>query len=505
MEERIDLFEEIRRRMPGTVPAAFFSALFVGVITHLYMLTNKLPNWDDLLYIDNYAVSDTFGRWFLPYVHPFFSQQSAPALNGTAALVLYAATACLIVLILEIKTVTGAALIGALLISFPAVVSNMMFMYIGATLPLALFMAVLGVYLTKRWKYGFIAGFCLLFLSMSIYQAYLTMAACLFLLLLLKRILRGEDSSGTLKKGLLFLVLLAVSAGAYAKYIQRYDIAAYDGLDQVGSFSLRPITVARAYHRVLQYFVTSPPSFVTPFFLNVYRAIVLVSVVMILYFVLKKKDLRKPAQLLLLALVLILLPLAAGGIYILSPETQVGSPLVTYAYVMLLFVPILLMEELEVSSKGKAAAGVITVLLFLAAYGNYRLAGEAYFRASLSFGRIENYYNRIISRVEADSDYHYGDRLCIAGDPWPDPNPLSAFNMKGDEFLDLEGIPLENGLFTSSTRGAFLHTYLGIVGVVGDGTYWEIMETDEFKEMPIFPDEGCVRKIGDVYVIKVED
>ena len=504
MEERIDLFEEIRRRMPGTIPAAFFSALFVGVITHLYMLTNKLPNWDDLLYIDNYAVSDTFGRWFLPYVHPFFSQQSAPALNGTAAIILYAATACLIVLILEIKTMTGAVLIGALFVSFPAVVSNMMFMYIGATLPLALFMAVLAVYLTKNHKFGFVAGFVLLFLSMSIYQAYLTMAACLFLLLLLKRILRGEETRGTFKKGILYLILLGGSAGAYALYIQRYDIAAYDGLDQVGSFSLRPITIARAYHRVLQYFVTSPPSFVTPFFLNIYRVTVVVTVALLIYFALKKEYLRKAPQCFLLLLVLLLLPLASAGIYILSPETQVGSPLVTYAYVMLLFVPILLMEELEVSDKGRLAAGIVTVLLFLAAYGNYRLAGEAYFRASLSFDRIENYYNRIVSRVEADSDYHYGDKLCIAGDPWPDPNPLSAFNMKGDEFLDLEGIPLENGLFTSSTRGAFLHTYLGIVGVVNDAEYWEIMETEEFKEMSIFPDEGCVRKIGDIYVIKVE-
>ncbi|MBO5565103.1 MAG: glucosyltransferase domain-containing protein [Lachnospiraceae bacterium] len=504
MEEKIDLLYEVRKKLPVTVPAAFFAALFTGVVTHLYMLTNKLPNWDDLLYIDNYAVSDAFGRWFLPYVHPFFSEQSAPALNGTAALVLYAITACLIVLILEVKTVTAAALIGALFVSFPAVVSNMMFMYIGATLPLALLMAVSAVYLTKRFRFGFIAGFLLLFLSMSIYQAYLTVAACLLLLVLLGQILAGEEAKTTLKQGIGALVLLAVSAGVYAVYIQRYDIAAYDGLDQVGSFSLQPITIARAYHRVLQYFVTAPPSFVTPFFLNVYRAVIVVSAGLLLYLFIRRKHLRAPLQCFLLLLVLTLLPLAAGGIYILSPETQVGSPLVTYAYVTLLFVPLLLMEELKPTKKGRVAAFLVTVLLFLAAYGNYRLAGEAYFRASLSFERIENYYNRIIARVEADSDYHYGDKLCIAGDPWPDPNPLSAFNMKGNEFLDLEGIPLENGLFTSSTRGAFLHTYLGIVGTVSDAEYWKIMESEEFQEMPIFPDEGCVRKIGDTYVIKVE-
>ena len=95
----------------------------------------------------------------------------------------------------------------------------------------------------------------------------------------------------------------------------------------------------------------------------------------------------------------------------------------------------------------------------------------------------------------------------IIGDSWPDPHVLSADMMSGTLFADLEGLAIENGIFTSGSRRFFLRTYFGMeTGLnTGEDPYTRLHETQEFRDMPVFPAAGCVKKIDGIWVVKVED
>ena len=70
MNENRDTLKEILLKIPFHIRCCLVSGILWGIITHAYMLTNKLPNWDDINNVGGYAVGSEFGRWFLKYVNP---------------------------------------------------------------------------------------------------------------------------------------------------------------------------------------------------------------------------------------------------------------------------------------------------------------------------------------------------------------------------------------------------------------------------------------------------
>ena len=79
----------------------FYSALIVGIIAHLYKITNWLPNWDSLVFRYDSQNMIGLGRWFLPVVCSFSSFYDLPFLNGIIAILFHAMGAVCICKILN--------------------------------------------------------------------------------------------------------------------------------------------------------------------------------------------------------------------------------------------------------------------------------------------------------------------------------------------------------------------------------------------------------------------
>ena len=45
---KFDILEKWNRKMPRHTRICLISGLLIGWLTHFYMFTHKLPNWDDL-------------------------------------------------------------------------------------------------------------------------------------------------------------------------------------------------------------------------------------------------------------------------------------------------------------------------------------------------------------------------------------------------------------------------------------------------------------------------
>ena len=133
---------------------AFTAAVVVGLIAHLYMFTNKFPNYDDLRTLDGFGTTFKSGRWFLWLMgavawHLKFVF-SLPWVNGLITLLFVALSAGFMADLLGIKSKTGNVLLGAALIVFPSWISSFFFMFIVPYFAVAVFMTVLGVYLSTK-------------------------------------------------------------------------------------------------------------------------------------------------------------------------------------------------------------------------------------------------------------------------------------------------------------------------------------------------------------------
>ncbi|MCR5303800.1 MAG: glucosyltransferase domain-containing protein [Lachnospiraceae bacterium] len=569
---------KIRKGAGGLLTApflAFMSCFTAGIMTHLYALTNKIPNWDDVTDVNWYGMGEELGRWLIPHVWRMSTSYSAPAVHGLQAIALIAAAVAVCVSALRISDRTSAILTGISFAVFPALVSGMTYMFTVHVYALAILMSVSAAWITMRCrKTGWILGIALIFLSLSIYQAFYVFASGIFVISLAGDLMEGERAKDVVKKGVRYLVVLLLSMAFYLAFIKLagFSLISYRGADSMGQISLSsiPMVIARSYHRFLQYFVTSPDSYIGPWTLAFMQVMTVTAFGIPVFFFFadrKRRDGRGVPETVLFLFCLFLVPLAVGGVYIMAPGVSKASTIMIYPYVLIfslpgavlrdrmLNVPELLKTlkpgpveilkhkspentvviraskpgsttpdtEIEITHfpktlfyrwRGSSVKNRILVTMcclftasvILCSYQYSVVAGSAYFRSSIAMERLQGLYNRIMVRLEAQDGFQYGDKILICGDWWPEKNILSSYELDMDRFTDLDGVTAEHGLYTSGVRRQFIRTYLGIdYDLVMDEEGLAIEATREYKDMGVWPDSTCVKKINDIWIVKMHD
>ena len=160
----------------------FIWALIMGLIAHLYKITNWLPNWDSLVFRYDAQNMIAMGRWFLPVVCAPSSFYDLPFITGLMAIIFHGFGAVCICKIFDVRKNVTAALIGALVATFPTVTSVMMYNYVADGYALAFLFSCIAAMLITKEKPCYIGSVVLIALSVGIYQAYITVTIMLLLL-----------------------------------------------------------------------------------------------------------------------------------------------------------------------------------------------------------------------------------------------------------------------------------------------------------------------------------
>ena len=124
-----EVFKKIKN-IPTQFKSCLASAIILGLIAHLYKITNWLPNWDSLVFRYDPQNMVAIGRWFLPVVCAPSSFYDLPWFTGLFAIIFHGLGAVCICKMFNIKKNTTAALIGASVITFPTVTSVLMYNYV---------------------------------------------------------------------------------------------------------------------------------------------------------------------------------------------------------------------------------------------------------------------------------------------------------------------------------------------------------------------------------------
>jgi hypothetical protein len=480
------------------------------------MLTHKLVNWDDANNLSASGSTDYLGRWFLKYIHGLGSVHSIPAVHGFLLILFVALSACLVLGIANIRSTTGAILVPALMVTFPSVVSTMTFMFMAHTSGIAIFMVCLAIYLLRKYKFGWLPCIVLLICALGTYQSYISIAITLMIMSMISDLIDGGKFAEVLKKGILYVVILGISVFVYMKLCHVFypdiDSETYGGVGNMGQIALSemPKLIGRCYKRFLEYFIWKPFAFVSKpaqcaNIITCVLAVVLFGIVSV-----QRKLYKDVLSYLLLVVVCFFVPLAAAFIYFMAPEVAY-SMLMLYPYVFVYVIVLELFERCMVDWTSieywKIAISVVTVVtLFVSCYTDYLLTNRAYLRTDIATERVKAYFNRVISMAENMEGFKQDDGIVILGEFYYVDNPSSVEIdiFDSEDLRELSGVALENGIITSGVRDNFIETFLGYkTADISWNEKYEIMDTDEYKSMPVYPENGCVQKINDVWVVKM--
>lgn len=520
-----DIFERLNSRISKHTRICFIAGLIIGWITHFYMFTHKLPNWDDLNCMGSFGSGDYLGRWFLKYIHPLGSIYSIPAVHGFLFILCLSIAACFVLEIVQIKSTTGAILVPAIMVTFPSVASTMTFMFMAHTSGIAILMVCIAVYLQHKYKYGWIPCIPVLICVLGTYQSYISIAIALMLMGMIIDLLKGADWWKTVKKGILCVIILGVSVVFYMILSHiiypNIDNETYGGIGNMGKISVleMPRLIGRCYKRFLEYFIWKPFEFVTHTSQVVNIIVCLLAIVLFVYLIIGKKMYSRKLDLILCCILCGFLPLAMAFVYFMAPEAPY-SMLMLYSYslvyIMVLALLELCMEEWQKKNQISTAKwkinikwaliAVTCVIIGISCYTDYLVTNRAYFRMDIAFQRVGNYFNRIVASVESQDGFQNGDDVTLIGNFYYKDNPSSVEidAMDSEDLRTFSGIALENGMITSGARDNFIRYYVGFnVLKLSEDEKKKIAETQEFKEMPDYPSEGSIRKIDNVWVVKL--
>jgi hypothetical protein len=513
---KFDILEILNNRIPKHIKTCFVAGIIIGMLTHFYMLTHKLVNWDDANNLSAPGSTDYLGRWFLKYIHGLGSKYSIPAVHGFLFILFLTLSACLVLEIVNIKSTTGAILVPALMVTFPSVVSTMTFMFMAHTSGIAIFMVCLAIYLLRKYKFGWLPCILLLICALGTYQSYISIAITLMLMGMISDLIDGKKFAEVLKKGIVYVVILGVSVFVYMRlchvFYPTIDSETYGGVGNMGQIAISemPKLIGRCYKRFFEYFIWKPFAFVTRTAQCANIVTCVLAVVLFGIISVQRKLYKDVLSYLLLVVVCIFVPLAAAFIYFMAPEVDY-SMLMLYAYVFVYIIVLelferCLMDWTKLTFWKMAVSVAVVITLFISCYTDYLLTNRAYLRTDIATERVKSYFNRVISMAENTEGFKYDDCIVILGEFYYVDNPSSVEIdiLDSEDLRELSGLALENGLITMGVRDNFIETFLGYkTADISWNEKYDIMDTDEYKSMPVYPENGCVQKINDVWVVKM--
>ncbi len=173
------------------------SSLVFGLLAYMFAFTNKLPNHDDLFYMFDKGATFISGRWGLELIKILFPDYSMPWIYGVLTLMTVTIAICLIISIFQIRNPLLQSLVSGCVMVSPALIGTFSYMFTASAYGVSFLLAVLAVFVLNRSKgKKFIPAAVLMILSLSIYQAYISIAASFFIIIMIQGLMQEKSTGG---------------------------------------------------------------------------------------------------------------------------------------------------------------------------------------------------------------------------------------------------------------------------------------------------------------------
>jgi hypothetical protein len=110
---------------------------------------------------------------------------------------------------------------------------------------------------------------------------------------------------------------------------------------------------------------------------------------------------------------------------------------------------------------------------------------------------------RMVSLLESQPDFDYSQPVAILGG-YPAQSVFPSTDITKEDLIGYFGVDGDYSANSAMKYAEFMKHYLGVTIItIPEPEQIALTETQEYSEMSYFPNKGCLRKIGDVWVIKL--
>ena len=497
---------------------AFFN-LIACVIAYLLLISHELTNTIDGMWSGadyrNYEWVIQIGRWFWPLVGKSQMNVCPEPFTSVFALIMYVLGSCVAAWWFGLKdSLKGYLLVLTSLVS-TAVCSTLTFRYTSPTFAMAYMLSVLAAWVLSlgNWKTCLASMMCLV-LALALYQSNIGCACVLALLYIIRLLQEDKDYKRVVRYLCMFAVSLLSSFIVYKIiwdltlklcHIQAVD---YRGADSV--------TVGKIIVGFPRSFLSTYQEFFRYFFQNelkhsIYQRLLAFSVLIIVLFAVNmilggRKLAGKPKQRWLLAAVcLLLIPPAANIALILAVDAgeatiQMTMPVATVFPFMLCVTDIGDCRNRLYKAADWLRVSMILVIL----YGSFLMVSVDQHVMLKSRDNATAMMNRVA--VDLGEDQNPEGGFVFVGKIADNPNFLK------DQLWERANQYARYGDFHifvyADNRANF--SYFGLLRDSGlnmtfnwNNGYWgQMIQTEEVQEMPLYPDDGYIKRIDNTIVVK---
>ncbi|MBP3352778.1 MAG: glucosyltransferase domain-containing protein [Lachnospiraceae bacterium] len=512
MKSPSEVLVYLKKNIKKEWKVAFWSTVLLGLLIHMPMMLRDIPNHDGLdsmHFNQNMIVS---GRWFLSVACGISSYYTIPWLIGILAMIYLGLTSVFLVDFLEVKESLYVVLISGLLVSFPALASTFAYVFTMDGYMLAVFLAVLAVWITKKKRLGFVSGAVCLALSMAIYQAYLPFAILLSIYGILMLAMEEGDLREKFLNGLHYFYMgMLGTTGYYVVLqimlkIQHTEIGTYqegNSLGMLGSGLLG--TIKNIYMDFFAFTFNGNVLMNNLFSITAFVLLGLVTLITLIRLVGYKDWWKKSVWFYVICVLLVMvLPLATNIMMLILPG-------VTYHLLMRfhwILYPILMIGFVGKYNKGLFGDNRREwVLLVMAGtlVWNFVVTDQiAYTNLQKKYEKTYSYCVRLLDRIEQTEGYYPGIPIAMIGVVGEDEYPPT--DITGPVTSNLIGMNGEFLLYTGNNYELFMKHYLGAtLNILPSESMAEMYYSPEYREMESFPAKDSIRIINGIMYIKTEN
>lgn len=487
---------------------AFVATWIGGLLAHAYRFFNFLPTGDTMHSFYGTGATYRSGRWFLDWASRVSTNYELTWVNAALSLLYISIAVVMIIELLEIKNRISIILVAVLIVTFPTVTSTFAYMFTADGYMMAFMLAVVGIYLTEKYKFGLLLGILCVCLSMSTYQAYLSVSLVLVVIICIKRILLdGKNFVQALLaeyKQAITLVGGAVLNKVLTNVINDYVgmiLTSYQGINDVHMLTIEDnLKAVRTSWDGFKLFFMVGEWADGSVYSRLNQLILVLLLAFSVYFVVKKKVYKRPFALCCVIAAYLCMPMLVYVIRFVSVKVVYHALMVMSLSLVYVFV-VLLIEHFDSSNKLERVLKLVAIVVLCGiCYVNTLSANYSYYQMNLSYEKSYAIALDVLSRVEAMEEFDGAQKIAICG----------VYDASTAIIVPTtpEIVGVSNGTVLAS-QNHYLAMWKYCMGRVYAGATVEeivaVQQTEAYLGMNTYPYAGCVDVIGDVVVVKLSE
>lgn len=493
---------------------SFLTSMIGFYIVHAAFFLNRSVNEDYLHYtIDS---SSSFFVGSRPLLGRFLGGFVRYYNTWTIAFicaVLLSLASLFVIKTFNVKNKITIILISLSIVSFPSLAPSYAYLFLAQNYSISILCAVLAVFMTRKYKYGFLAGSIFLMISLAEYQSYVSLAMALSVMCIYVDIVKSENIkkdfliniSKYLAMGVIGVALYFITMNAYLDWAN-LTLGDYKGASTMGKINPQelPTLITRSYKSFIQFF-DGERFFYLPLIIKIFYIIFALIAFYIVYQSIRTKKFNSK---LITSILILLFPLCVAVLDIIAPQTTTET-ITSYAFVMCIIAPLLISEYSNINIL-KMIMGILAISIII---NNYGTNSRYYLLSEVVYEQTSFFVNRLYSRIEETEGFEYGIPIAVIVDNESAINTTN-YNNRTD-FPHIKGergiLPKYNGLnqdhYQNSIKIAalFRNTLGADVSYVTKHQIDEVIETEEYEQLTVYPAQGSIKVIDGIMVVNFID